>query len=114
MLLCTVEKSTPHTSRRKKRVPYTPDFILAIGGQLELDKPCDATVYSCLTTTFYTAGRLGEFTVPRLGAFERDRHVKPSNVRIEHDRNDLSSTVFHMLIDLPTSIKHNKQMKQQQ
>ena len=95
-LLHTVEKSMPHTSRRKKRVPYTLDFILAIRGQLELDKPCDTTVYSCLTTTFYTAGHLGEFTMPRLGAFERGRHVKPSDVRIEHDRNGLSSTVFHI------------------
>ena len=95
-LLRAAEKSTPHTSRRKKRVPYTPDFIIAIRGQLELDKPRDAAVYSCLTTAFYTAGRLGEFTVPRLGAFERDRHVKPSDVRIEHDRNGLSSTVFHI------------------
>ena len=95
-LLRAAEKSTPHTSRRKKRVPYTPDFILAIRGQLELDKQRDAAVYSCLTTAFYTAGRLGEFTVPRLGAFEKERHVKPADVRIEHDRNGLSSTVFHI------------------
>ena len=95
-LLRATEKSTPHTSRRKKRVPYTPDFILAIRSQLELDKPRDAAVYSCLTTAFYTAGHLGEFTVPRLGAFEKDRHVKPSDIRIELDRNSLISTIFHI------------------
>jgi len=95
-LLRTAEKTTPHTSRRKKRVPYTPDFILAIRGQLELDKPHNAAVFSCLTTMFYTAARLGKFTVPRLGAFNRDRHIKPSGVRTELDRNGLSSTVFHI------------------
>jgi hypothetical protein len=95
-LLRAAEKATPQTARKKKRVPYTPDFILAIRGQLNLDKPRDAAIYSCLTTTFYTAGRLGEFTVPNLGAFEKDRHVKPSDIRIEHDRNGLRSTVFHI------------------
>ena len=95
-LLRAAEKTSPQTSRRKKQVPYTPDFILAIRGQLELRKPRDAAVYSCLTTTFYTAGCLGEFTVLRLGAFERDRHVKPSDIRIENDRNGLSSTIFHI------------------
>ena len=94
--LWAAAKSTPPTSKRKKRVPYTPDFILAIQGQLELDKPHDAAVFSCLTTAFYSAGHLGEFTVPNLGAFKRDRHIKPSNVRTELDRNGLSSTVFHI------------------
>ncbi|KIJ99708.1 hypothetical protein K443DRAFT_101747 [Laccaria amethystina LaAM-08-1] len=81
-LLRAAEKTTPSTSRRKKR--------------LKLDQPRDAAVYSCLTTTFYAAGRLGEFTVPNLTAFNRDLHVKPSDVRIEQDRNGLSSTVFHI------------------
>ena len=95
-LLRAAEKSTPPTSRRKKRVPYTTDFILAIRGQLKLDQPWDAAVYSCLTTTFYAAARLGEFTVPNLTAFNREMHVKPSDIRIEYDCNGLSSTIFHI------------------
>ena len=95
-LLRAAEKSTPPTSRRKKRVPYTTDFILAIRGQLKLDQPRDTAVYSCLTTTFYMAGRLGEFTVPNLSAFNREMHVKLSDVRIEYDCNGLSLTVFHI------------------
>ena len=96
VLLRAAEKSTPPTSRRKKQVPYTTDFILAIRGQLKLDQPQDAAVYSCLTSTFYTAACLGEFTVPNLTAFNREMHVKPSDIRIEYDRNGLSSTVFHI------------------
>jgi len=95
-LLRAAEKTAPPASRRKKRVPYTPDFILAVRGQLQLNNPHDAAVYSCLTTAFYSAGRLGEFTVPNLRAFNREAHVKPSNVRIKHDRNGLRSTVFHI------------------
>jgi len=53
-------------------------------------------MYSCLTTTFYMAACLGEFTVPNLMAFNREAHIKPSDIRIEHDCNGLSSTVFHI------------------
>jgi len=77
-------------------MPYTPDFILAIWGQLQLDKPWDAAVYSCLTTAFYAAVHLGEFTLPNLKAFNKETHIKPSDIRIEHDRNGLHSTVFHI------------------
>jgi len=49
-LLRAAQKATPATSRKKKRVPYTLDFILAIQGQLQLDKPQDAAIYSCLCT----------------------------------------------------------------
>jgi hypothetical protein len=45
---------------------------------------------------FFAAARLGEFTVPNLGAFNGAVHVKPSDVRIELDRNGLRSTVFHI------------------
>ncbi|KIJ90262.1 hypothetical protein K443DRAFT_116846, partial [Laccaria amethystina LaAM-08-1] len=79
-LLRAAEKTAPPASKKKKR----------------LDKPRDAAVYSCLTTTFYAAARLGEFTVPNLGAFNGAVHVKPSDVRIELDRNGLRSTVFHI------------------
>ena len=75
---------------------HTMEFIMAIRCHLKLDQPRDAAVYSHLTTTFYAAARLGEFTVPNLSAFDKEKHVKPSDVRIEHDRNGLSSTVFHI------------------
>jgi hypothetical protein len=95
-ILWAAEKVTPHTSKKKKRVPYTPDFILTVRGQLELDKLQDVAVYGCLTTTFYAAGHLGEFTVPNLGAFDKDRHIKPSDIRIEHNHNGLHSMVFYI------------------
>ena len=75
-------------------MPYTMDFILAVSHHLKLDQPQDAAVYSCLTTSFYPAARLGEFTVPNLMAFNTEMHVKPSDVKVKYDRNGLSSKVF--------------------
>ncbi|PPR02753.1 hypothetical protein CVT26_009464 [Gymnopilus dilepis] len=95
-LLTAAEKATPARSRRKKRTPYTPDFMVAIRSRLQLDDPLHAAVYACLTTTFYAAARVKEFTVPRLNAFNPEKHVKPSDVRIETDRNGFKSTVFHI------------------
>jgi hypothetical protein len=54
-LLRAAEKTAPPASKKKKRVPYTTEFMLAVRSQLQLDKPRDAAVYSCLTTTFYAA-----------------------------------------------------------
>ncbi|GLB38889.1 hypothetical protein LshimejAT787_0600510 [Lyophyllum shimeji] len=95
-LLKAADKVAPSTSKRKKRRPYTPDFITAVQRHLDLNDPLDAAVDACLSTTFYTAARLGEFTVPRLDAFWPEEHIKPSDVRHETDRNGLKSTVFHI------------------
>ena len=95
-LLDAAAKTTPRTLRRKKQKPCTPDFILAIRTQLDLSLPVHAAVYACLTTTFYAAARLGEFTVKNLTAFDPNLHVKRSDVRVETDRNGLKSTIFHL------------------
>jgi len=80
-LLRGAVKAAPASSKRKQRVPYTPDFMIAVRGQLDLTKPLDTAVYACLTTTFYAAARLGEFVVPTLKTFNPALHVKPSDVR---------------------------------
>ncbi|KAF9525830.1 hypothetical protein CPB83DRAFT_908917 [Crepidotus variabilis] len=95
-MLKAADKATPSGARRPRRTPYTIDFIISIRNHLNLSDPLHAAVYACLTTTFYSAARLGEFTVPRLDAFDPDRHVKPSDVTTEVDRQGLKSTVFHL------------------
>jgi len=95
-LLRAAEKAAPPASKRKKRTPYTPAFIIAIRGALDLSKPFEAAIFACLTTTFYSAARLGEFTIPKLDAFSTGKHVKPSDVKEETDRNGLRSTVFRL------------------
>lgn len=86
----------PPSSKRPKRVPLTIDTILAIASRMDFSKPLDAAVYACLTTTFFSAARLGEFTLPSLKAFVHNRHVKPSDIRRDQDRHGLKVTVFHL------------------
>lgn len=95
-LLKAAEKLTPPSSKRKKRRPYTIDFIAALRVHLDLNEPLDAAVYGCLTTTFYGAARVCEFTVRTLESFNPTTHVKPSDVTITQDRNGLEVTNFHL------------------
>ncbi|KAF8815668.1 hypothetical protein BYT27DRAFT_7224837 [Phlegmacium glaucopus] len=82
----------PPASKRPKRLPLTVPVIVAIAGKLDLSKPLDAAVYACLTTTFYSAARLGEFTVASLKAFDPNLHVKVSDVRRDEDRHGFHVT----------------------
>ncbi|KAJ7124801.1 hypothetical protein C8R43DRAFT_1135482 [Mycena crocata] len=98
-LLDGAKRLTPATSKRKKRLPYTVELIVTILRHLDLAQPLHAAVYSCLTTTFWCAGRVGEFTIKTLPSFDPNKHVKPSDVVKVTDRNGLEMTEF----GLPTT-----------
>lgn len=89
-------RTAPTTSRRKKRRPYTPQYISTLREKFNLNDPVDAAAFACLTTTFYTAARLGEFTVPRLGGFNPLIHVKPSDVSDQQDLQGNKVKSFHI------------------
>lgn len=95
-LLKGAERLAPDSSKRKKRQPYTQEFIAKIRQQLDLNDSFDAAVFACLTTCFYSAARLGEFLVPRLDAFNSARHVTTANLRSERNQNNLEVTVLHI------------------
>ena len=86
----------PPSSKKPKRAPMTLVIISSLATRFDLSKPLDASVYSCLTTTFFSAARLGEFTLPTLKAFMPDQHVKLSDMRLSQDRNGLQVTVFRI------------------
>ena len=86
----------PPSSKRPKRSPMTVATIISLASKLDRSIPLDAAVFACLTTTFYSAARLGEFTLPSLKAFIPSQHVKPSDVRLDQDRNGLQVTVFKL------------------
>ena len=96
VMLRAAEKLTPITSRRKKRLPYTPAFISAVRQHLNLELPLDAAVYACLTTCFYASARLGEFTVRTQTSFNQNKHVTTQNLAYEQDRNGLKVTTLHL------------------
>lgn len=64
------KRLAPITSKRPKCAPFTIDILVAIHSTLDLSSPLHATVYVCLTTSFYTIARVGEFTVPSLHDFD--------------------------------------------
>jgi hypothetical protein len=87
---------TPTSLKKPKREPYTIPVILSIREKLDMSNPLDAAVYACLTTIFFTCAHVGEFTVPRLDAFNPKLHIKPSDVRSTQDRQGLEMTNFHI------------------
>ena len=86
----------PSSSKRKKRLPYTPEFITELRRHLKLDDPFDAAVFACLTTCFYAAARVGEFVVPRLDAFSPIQHVTLAGLRVDRNSEGLEVTVLHI------------------
>lgn len=90
------ERLAPPSSKRKKRQPYTVDFITKIHQQLQAEDPFDASVFACLTTCFYAAARVGEFMVPRLDAFSPSSHVTSANLQVDRNPGGLEVTVLHI------------------
>lgn len=95
-LLEAAKKQAPPTTKRKRREPITLDQINLLRPHLEVNSNLGAAVFACLTTTFFAAARLGEFTVKNLDSFNPDIHVKRSDIRQELDRHGNRSTVFHL------------------
>jgi hypothetical protein len=94
---CKAAKAlAPATAKRTPQEPWTKGFIIELHSQLDLNTPLDAAVFACLTTTFYSASRLGEFTQKKLKNFDPKIHVSPKDVRADIDRHGNRSTVFHL------------------
>ena len=91
-LLKAAANVAPETSKRKKRRPYTIDFITKLKENMNMEEPLDAAVFACLTTCFYAMGRVGEFTTPRLNAFNASIHITRKNLKWDRDRNGLPAT----------------------
>ena len=84
-LLKGEDQMAPNLSKKKKRQPYTPEFISRICEQLNFKDLLDATVFACLTTCFYSAALLGEFLVPWLDSFDRSQHITIAAIRSERN-----------------------------
>lgn len=91
--LVATGRLAPASSHRAQREPITPEIITKIRAQLDLTLPLDAAVFACLTTTFWSVARLGEFTLPNLKAFDAAIHVKRSDVTVGASTGPLSLPV---------------------
>ncbi|KIN99404.1 hypothetical protein M404DRAFT_965882 [Pisolithus tinctorius Marx 270] len=54
-------------------------------------------MFTCLTTTFYVATRVGEFTTKCLNTFDPMLHITPNRVHKDTNCNGLTTTVFLLL-----------------
>jgi len=95
-LLKAAEKLTPPSSRRKKRHPYTIDFMLAIWHNLNLSQPLRASVFVCLTTCFFATGCVREFMVQKLDGFNPIIHVLKACVSYNQTQEGQKVTVLHI------------------
>jgi hypothetical protein len=93
-LLWAADRLTPSSSKRQARMPYTTDILCKLHPHFDLSIPLNASVWSCLTTLFWSTSRGGEFTVKTLTSFDPTIHVKPSDVGEVSDRNGLKQTNF--------------------
>ncbi|KAF8546403.1 hypothetical protein OG21DRAFT_1390974, partial [Imleria badia] len=84
----------PHSSKRPKCPPMTIADIKGIQAFLDLDYPCDAAIYACMVTVFYSVARLGEFTVTAIAKFDPTKHITRQNVSFLQDQHDLPVIKF--------------------
>jgi len=92
-MLKGVTKLAPPNTKQDWQ-PVTVEIIAAIRRTLTLNEPFDAAFFACLTTVFYSAVRVGEFTLRWLTAFNSAEHITPAHVRDDTDRNGFHTKVF--------------------
>ncbi|PPR06680.1 hypothetical protein CVT24_012975 [Panaeolus cyanescens] len=95
-LLTAAEKTAPRTSRREKRNPFTVAYMVQLKAMLNMSDPLHAAVWACLTTVFWGAARLGEFTLTTLRSFDPALHIRPVDVRDEVDKQGRKLKVFRL------------------
>jgi hypothetical protein len=86
--------SAPSKSTKPPREPVTVSYLSAILNHLTRTDPLDAAIAACLTTTFWSVSRLGEFTVKTLNSFSTKKHITMSATTLDQDRNGLQVRTF--------------------
>ena len=84
----------PPAVKQDKCKPVTIQMMSLIKDKIDQASPFDTAFFACLTTTFYTAACVGEFTLPRLNAFNPTEHITVGDVHDDIDHNGLHTKVF--------------------
>ena len=85
---------TPPDVKKAKWPPLLLERILTIKSCLVLSTPIDTTVFACLTSTFWCATCLGEFTIRNRDHFDPQIHIKKSDVSVVTDCFSNSQHIF--------------------
>ncbi|KAG6330189.1 hypothetical protein ID866_8896 [Astraeus odoratus] len=94
IMLKGAAKLAPWSAKQDLREPITREMIEAIGTQLQREDPLDIAFFACLTTVFYLAACIGEFTLKKLDAFNPQFHITPAQVCNDTDHNRYHTKVF--------------------
>ncbi|KAG2052184.1 hypothetical protein BDR06DRAFT_1057670 [Suillus hirtellus] len=93
-----VMNQAPTESKCPKREPFMIMYILQIQMHLNLEKPLDAAVFTCLMSSFYSLARLGELTVKSIKTFDPGQHVKWGDAQLDcEDCQGLKASKIHVL-----------------
>ena len=88
--------SAPPKSTKPLRQPVTINHLTAILNHLDKNHPLDAAIAACITTTFWSVSRLGEFTVPAIKSFSTKKHITTKATALEQDRHGLQVRTFKL------------------
>ncbi|KAG6329991.1 hypothetical protein ID866_9097 [Astraeus odoratus] len=86
-------KLAPPSVKQDLQKLVTAEIITDIKQHLT-NKPLDITIYTCLTTIFYTAARVGEFTTCQCDHFDPAKNITPAGGRTKTDCNGFQTTIF--------------------
>ncbi|KAG6328261.1 hypothetical protein ID866_10828 [Astraeus odoratus] len=90
-------KLDPQSAKQDLREPIMREMIKAIRTQLQREDPLDIAFFACLTTVFYLAAHVGEFTLKKLNAFNPQLHITLAQVYDDTDHNGYHTKVFALL-----------------
>ncbi|KAN0084599.1 hypothetical protein V8E55_008103 [Tylopilus felleus] len=93
-MLKGIAKLAPPALKQDKHKPVTIQMISLIKDKLDQTNSLDTAFFACLTTIFYSAARVGEFTLQRLDAFNPTEHITRGDARDDIDHNGLHIKVF--------------------
>ena len=69
---------------------------MAILSHLDKNNPLDAAIVACITTTFWSVSRLGEFTVETISHFNRKKHITTRRTSLDCDCNRHQVRTFNL------------------
>lgn len=87
-------KLAPKSSKRPKRLPWTPELINRIADTLNPSAPLDAATFACLTVIFWTMSCTREFVTPNLKSKDPTEFISRGAIHEETDRNGLKVLRF--------------------
>jgi hypothetical protein len=86
----------PAMSKTTKCNPFTVDTLAAIHAHINHDDLLDVAIFACITMSFYSIARLGEFMVPSIKAFNSVKHIIHKNISETKDHSGLTVKKFHI------------------